>query len=151
MGQSYEVYNVITSPYLQINSRFTPYYKTATQVTPTGKMKVSVNCHQPTGTMMGELGIKFHSHSIYANSNSSFVELDGQDVKIDQEWTLTYPGGIVVTNAPVPGRTTYTLTIETPDIVISFIRKAYYVNGLEPQWHYDYKTRVLAINDEFHG
>jgi hypothetical protein len=43
MGQSYEIYNIITAPYLQINSRFTPYYKTLGQAV-------------PTGTMMGELG-----------------------------------------------------------------------------------------------
>ena len=43
MGQSFEIYNIITSPYLQINSKFTPYYKTAEQST-------------PTGTMLGELG-----------------------------------------------------------------------------------------------
>jgi hypothetical protein len=43
MGQSFEIYNLISSPDLQINSRFIPYYKTAGQVV-------------PTGTMMGELG-----------------------------------------------------------------------------------------------
>ena len=47
MGQSYEVYNLITAPYLQINSHFNPYYKNAGQTA-------------PTGTMIGDLGIKFH-------------------------------------------------------------------------------------------
>lgn len=46
MGQSYEIYNIISASYLQINSEFIPYYKTATQVT-------------PTGTMMGTIG-NFH-------------------------------------------------------------------------------------------
>lgn len=43
MGESFEIYNLVTQPNLQINSRFTPYFKTATQT-------------NPTGTMLGELG-----------------------------------------------------------------------------------------------
>ena len=43
MGQSYEIYNLITSSTLQINSRFVPYFRLPEQVV-------------PTGTMMGELG-----------------------------------------------------------------------------------------------
>ena len=43
MGQSYEIYNLITSPALQINSRFVPYFRLPNQIV-------------PTGTMMGELG-----------------------------------------------------------------------------------------------
>jgi hypothetical protein len=137
MGQSYEIYNIITAPYLQINSQFTPYYKRANQIV-------------PTGTMMGSLGIKFYAHSILANSNSSFIVLDeNQEVRLDEEWTLNFDGGIIISNVPAQRKSV--LTIETPDIVLSFIRKAYYVSGLEAQWHYDYKARILNINTDFHG
>ena len=50
MGQSFEIYNIISLPYLQINSRFIPYYKKANQIV-------------PTGTMMGELGMKTKNNS----------------------------------------------------------------------------------------
>ena len=43
MGQSYEVYNILTTSTLQVNSRFIPYYKSVGQIV-------------PTGTMMGEIG-----------------------------------------------------------------------------------------------
>jgi hypothetical protein len=136
MGQSFEIYNIITAPYLQINSRFTPYFKKATQVV-------------PTGTMMGELGIKFFNHKLFANSNSTSISLDDKEIRLDQAWTLSFEGGITVTNTPIKKRSA--LTVETPDIVLSFIRKAYYVTGMEPQWHYDYKARILNINRDFHG
>ena len=136
MGQSYEIYNIITSPYLQINSAFTPYYRTANQVV-------------PTGTMLGALGIKFYNHRIYANSNSSVIVMDGQDVNMKSDWVVNYEHGITISNNPVNGR--FILTIETPDISISFIQKVYLVQGLEPQWHYDYKSKMLKVNEEFHG
>ena len=43
---SYEIYNLITAPQLQINSRFTPYFRRPDQIV-------------PTGTMMGEIGNSF--------------------------------------------------------------------------------------------
>ena len=136
MGESFEIYNIISAPSLQINSRFTPYYKTATQTT-------------PTGTMLGELGFKFNAHTAIFNSNSTVAVIDGQNVDLSQDWEMTFNDvklKLVATN-----KKHYEIVLTTPDLVITFVRKVYMVSGLEPQFHFDYKLRQLRPNKELHG
>ena len=139
MGQSFEVYNIISAPTLQINSRFTPYYKKLGQ-------------QIPTGTMMGEIGIKVPGHQIFANSNSTFVVIDDQEVNIDEQWEIAYDNGVIIRNSPNKNHK-FELTVETPQVVISFLKRAYYVTGMEPQFHFDYKARMLSLEngERLHG
>ena len=135
MGQSYEIYNIITSPSLQINSRFIPYYKTLTQ-------------SQPTGTMMGELGIKFNKHRFFINSNSTIAELDGQNVDMRESWTVVLE---TVKLSNIAKKNTYEFTVTTPQIEITFVRKVYLVAGIDAQYHFDYKANLLDVDVELHG
>ena len=114
MGQSFEIYNIITAPYLQINSQFIPYYKTATQI-------------EPTGTMMGDLGFQFNGKTFYINSNSTFGELGNQAVAMTTEWELVFDK--VVLSNKINGRM-YEITLKSEDIEITFIRKVYKISQL---------------------
>lgn len=138
MGQSFEIYNIISMNYLQINSRFIPYYKTAGQVI-------------PTGTMMGDLGIKFYGNKLELNANSTIAVLnDNAQVSMDSTWELSFDGGIVISNQ-VYQKGHYKFTIETPHLAITFIHKVYMVAGLEPQHHFDYKAKLYNAPEDMHG
>ena len=136
MGQSYEVYNLVTAPYLQVNSHFTPYYKTASQTA-------------PTGTMIGDLGIKIQSSSFYVNSNGTIAQLNGADVSMEENWTHSVANGTKISNK-VNGNS-YEISLKTPDVELIFIRKVYMVAGLEAQFHFDYKAKLLNVNKDMHG
>ena len=136
MGQSYEIYNIITSPQLQINSRFVPYYKSSDLIV-------------PTGTMMGELGIKFGNHRLYLNSNETHAMLDKSELDMMAEWTLSFDE-TDISNEVENGKF-YKLTVQNSDIAISFIRKVYVVTGLDRQYHFDYSAKLLSSGDSLHG
>ena len=135
MGQAYEIYNIVTMPALQINARFIPYYKTATQI-------------EPTGTMIGDLGIKFGSNRFFINPNSTDAILNGSPVSLATEWSLDFAETSV--NNIISGRT-YEFTITTPELSLTFVRKFYAVAGLDLQYHFDYKAKLLKSNVDIHG
>ena len=135
MGQSYEIYNVISMENLQINSRFIPYYKTATQI-------------EPTGTMIGELGIKLGSTKIYINPNSTECLINQTPVSLETTWSLEISPGVSIHNEF--NRKTYSFSIVVPELSITFIRKVYTVSQLEPQYHFDYKAKLYSVSD-IHG
>ena len=135
MGQSFEIYNLITSPSLQINSQFIPYFKTEYQVS-------------PTGTMIGDLGIKFNQNKMLVIANSTIVHLNGVDIDVKQSWKLTVDD---VELSNVAKKNSFELTIATPSISITFISKAYYVAGLEPQYHFDYAAKLQQGYQDMHG
>ena len=135
MGQPFEVYNIISAPTLQINSRFIPYYKTATQLL-------------PTGTMMGEIGLKIHANQLYVNSNSTIATLNEMPVDLTKSWSMTMED---VTVSNVAKKRGYDITMATPFLSITFIHKVYLVTGLEPQTHFDYKAKLGNYNSELHG
>ena len=137
MGQSYEIYNIITSPDLQVNSRFIPYYKTATQAT-------------PTGTMMGELGIKFAHQEFHLYANDTIAYLNDVPVDLTREWSSQLED-VTVTNFVDESRRMYQITIANKDVMITFIRKVYIVADLERQWHYDYRAKLLSSGEQLHG
>ena len=136
MGQSFEIYNILTSPNLQINSRFTPYFKTASQVV-------------PTGTMIGELGIKFGKHYFQLNSNETEATLDKTSVDMSSAW-LQIIDGTTVENEVKHGNM-YSITIKNSDVAITFKRRTYIVAGLEKQWHFDYSATLLSSGENLHG
>ena len=136
MGQSFEIYNIITGPTLQINSRFIPYYKTAEQAL-------------PTGTMMGEIGIKWFQHQFYVNANSTVAILDSQEISLASEFSIQLGEGAVLKNT-ANGRN-YQFTLETADVSITFVRKLYTVVGLDAQWHFDYKSNLVNEKAALHG
>ena len=67
---------------------------------------------------------------------------------MDSNWNYTF-GDIELSNEV--NRHMYAITVATPDLTITFTRKVYRVNGLEEQWHLDYKANTLKVNKEFHG
>ena len=137
MGESFEIYNIITSPHFQMNSRFTPYYKTASQVV-------------PTGTMMGEMGIKIHNHRIYVNSNKTIATIDGIDVSLLQDWNQDFENGYKLVNqANKNGK--YEITVVATEFSFTMIRKVYLVAGLEAQFHFDYIAKLLQKSANLHG
>ena len=136
MGQSYEIYNIVTMPYLQVNARFIPYYKTAIQI-------------EPTGTMIGELGIKLSSTRVYVNPNTTEALVNESPVSLAASWSLEISPGFSIHNEFV--EKTYKLSIHAPEMELSFIRKIYSVYGLEPQFHFDYKAKLLNSMIGIHG
>ena len=135
MGQSYEIYNLITHPSLQINSRFIPYYKTATQLT-------------PTGTMIGDLGIKFQQNRFMLEANATRAILNKRKLDMRENWNVTIDG-IELFN--VAKKNSYEFTISTPILSLTFLSKIYYVSDLEPQYHFDYKAKLIQPDLELHG
>jgi hypothetical protein len=83
------------------------------------------------------------------NSNSTVATLDGTPVSLDSDWALDFENGITFQNQ-LNGNL-YSVTLKTPDLSITFIRKVYMVVGLENQWHFDYKARMFQDNSRFHG
>ena len=136
MGQSYEIYNIISAPYLQINSQFIPYYKTATQLA-------------PTGTMMGSIGIKIVNERILIAANSTIAWLNDVPVDFTQDWSVELENGVKMSS--VAKKRMYDFSLETEDVIVTFIRRVYNVKGLEPQWHYDYKAALKKGSVNFHG
>ena len=120
---------------LQINARFIPYYKTATQI-------------EPTGTMIGDLGIKFGSNRFFINPNTTDAILNDSPVSLATEWSLDF-AEISVDNR-ISGRT-YEFTITTPELSLTFVRKFYAVSGLDLQYHFDYKAKLFKSNVDIHG
>ena len=135
MGQSYEIYNMVTMPTLQINARFIPYYKTATQI-------------EPTGTMIGELGIKIGSSRFFINPNTTDAFLNDSPVSLATEWSLDLAD--VNVHNKISGRT-YEFTISTPELSLTLVRKFYAVAGLDLQYHFDYKAKLFKSNVDIHG
>lgn len=136
MGQSFEIYNLITSATLQINSRFIPYYKTSGQTV-------------PTGTMMGDLGIKLANHKFYVNSNETTAILDNTEISLKQDWAFTYGDATIRNKA---GRNNnYEITIENADVAVTFSRKVYIITDLEKQWHFDYFAKLYSDGTGLHG
>ena len=135
MGQSFEIYNLITFPSLQINAQFIPYYKTESQIT-------------PTGTMIGDLGIKFNKNKLLVVANSTIITLNGIDIDVKHSWEMTLDE---VELRNVAKKNSFELSISTPVISISFLSKAYYVDGLEPQYHFDYTAKLNQGYQDLHG
>jgi hypothetical protein len=116
MGQSFEIYNIISTDYLQVNSRFTPYYKRVNQVT-------------PTGTMMGDIGIKFYDERIELNSNSTIAHINyNSPIDMMSNWETSYEHGIVLRNKVKKNQ--YIFTITTPHVSLTLVRKVYMVAGM---------------------
>lgn len=136
MGQSYEIYNLVSMPDLQVNARFIPYYKTAFQV-------------EPTGTMIGEVGIKIGSTRLFINPNSTEADMNKTPVSMAKSWSVDLSQNARISNE-VDGRM-YKFTIETDDLSLTFIRKLYAISGLEPQFHFDYKAKLHSENIDIHG
>ena len=146
MGQSFEIYNLVTAPQLQINSRFAPYFRLPDQIVPTGTMISELG--KPFSIVFSYLkGIKFQSHRLYINSNTTTAQFDGTEISLEDSWEINY-GDYTVRN--VAGVHLIT-TIETPELQLSFIRKVYRHEGLEPQYHYDYKAALKNENPNLHG
>ena len=128
MGQSFEVYNLITSSTLQINSRFIPYFRLPGQVVPTGTMMGEL------GKILGHyisymiLGIRFASHRLFLAANSTIATLDNTEVSLESTWTVTYGDYIL---SCVSDDSKHELTIKNSDIALTFIRKVYRHSGLE--------------------
>lgn len=147
MGQSFEIYNIITSPNLQINSLFTPHYRHAKQVIPTGEIALIVELIK-SGTMMGEIGVKWSANRLYLQANSSYAELNNGILDLRSNWVLEM-GSIVLSN--VVKNNGHEIVVESEDISIAFSNKAYLVQGLEPQWHYDYRAKLHKNQIDMHG
>ena len=136
MNDSYEIYNILSASNLQINSRFIPYYKKAGQVI-------------PTGTMMGELGFKFGGNTLFISTNETYAVLNEETiVDLTANWEMAF-GDVELVN--VARNHMYEISVSTPEVSIQFIRKVYIVEGLERQWHVDYKAKLLSEGENIHG
>ena len=149
MGQSYEIYNLITSPSLQINSRFVPYFRLPDQVVPTGIVQFESFKLSNKGTMMGEIGFKFATHKLHLNANSSIATLDSSEISLKNPWSLTFEDVTIVNK--VNGRM-YELEFNSRQVSITFIQKLYVHKGVPDQWHFDYKAALHGKDHtELHG
>ena len=98
---------------------------------------------------MGEFGLKLNDHAIHIDSNKTVIMIDGIETDMKKDWKQEFGNGIVISNA-VNGRN-YDITLVTPDITITFIRKVYLVAGYDPQYHFDYVVETFKENPEMHG
>ena len=119
-----------------LKSRFIPYFKTSFQAT-------------PTGTMMGEIGVQGFEHKFHVIANETTAVLDGREVDMRNDWDVSF-NGVTFYNQARKGNM-YEFTVETEDITITFIRRVYIVTGLERQWHYDYKAKLMNEGNALHG
>ena len=103
----------------------------------------------PTGTMMGELGIKFGNHRFYVSSNETVATLDNLDVDLLSSWSVEFDG-VVLSNVNEKGRM-YQINFANNDVSVTFIRKLYTIRGLEDQWHFDYHAKLFSSGNNLHG
>ena len=118
-------------------ARFIPYYKVWDQII-------------PTGTMMGELGIRLNNHRFRVFANETTAILDGTLVSMEESWSVSFGNDIVLSNYAKKGDK-HEIIVETKDLFITFIRKVYTVAVLEDQWHYDYKAKLITDGSNLHG
>lgn len=90
----------------------------------------------------------FNTHRFELNSNSTSATLDNTFVDLATSWELSF-GNTKLTN--IANGNKQEISIENDDISITFIRKVYMVQGLEPQWHYDYKAKLYKDDANLHG